>query len=121
MDSRSVLLVDDSIVSRVVLRKYIASVRPFWMCIEVCRGEDALAVAQHLRFDLAIVDFNMPGIDGLDTARALKRMQSDLVIAMLTGDAGVVMQRCVDSGAYHFFEKPVSQRKARAIVGLLDG
>ena len=121
MISRSVLIVDDSAISRLVLRKYIAAIEPYWLCVEVGSGEDALVVARHLRFDLAIVDINMPGIDGLDTAAALKRVQQQMVIAVLTGSVGALaMERAAGLGA-HIFEKPVSSEKARTIVGLVDG
>lgn len=120
MNSRSALIVDDSIVSRIILRKYIASIKPCWLCVEVCSGEDALIVAKHLRFDLAVLDINMPGIDGLHTARLLKLTQPNLVISILTAEVQAARAHGFDQQSYHFFEKPVDEAKARAIVALLE-
>jgi two-component system alkaline phosphatase synthesis response regulator PhoP len=46
-------------------------------------GRTALAQARHERPDLVVLDLNLPGIDGLDVCRALRR-QSDVPIIMLT-------------------------------------
>lgn len=120
MPSRSVLIVDDSVVSRMILRKYIAAIRPGWMCVEVCNGEDALVVAGHLQFSLAIVDIHMPGIDGLDTADSLRAVQPELVISVLTGTAPESARARASDLKAHIFEKPINEEKARAIVALLD-
>lgn len=120
MISRSVLIVDDSAVSRIILRKYLLLIKPCWMCIEVHNGEDALAVARDMRFDLAIVDINMPGIGGLDTACSLKLVQPNLMISILTADSREIVKDCADNLTIHFFEKPITKAKAKAIVALLN-
>ena len=46
-------------------------------------GTTALALARHERPDLVVLDLNLPGVDGLDVCRALRR-ESDVPIIMLT-------------------------------------
>jgi DNA-binding NtrC family response regulator len=53
----------------------------------VDNGRDALRAAQHKRFDVAITDFKMPEMDGLQTAVALKQIDPQLPIIMATGYA----------------------------------
>jgi len=71
-------------------------------------GEDALSKVENESFDAIIVDFSMPGIDGLETLRRIKEKRPDLEIIMLTGHATV--QNSIEAmklGAEDLLEKPV--------------
>ena len=48
-------------------------------------GLEAIQVAQHNRFDLLLTDIKMPGIDGLETAREIKKINPDIVCITMTG------------------------------------
>jgi CheY-like chemotaxis protein len=47
-------------------------------------GEEALASAQQTDFDVAVVDYKMPGMDGLELAKRLKEMKPDAKVIVLT-------------------------------------
>ena len=74
----------------------------------VTSGEDALARVEEQNFDVIVVDLAMPGIDGLDTLKLLKKQDPDLEIIMLTGHGtvhnGIAAMKL---GAEDFLEKPV--------------
>jgi DNA-binding NtrC family response regulator len=53
----------------------------------VDNGRDAIRAVQRERFDVAITDFKMPDMDGLETAVALKQIDPQLPIIMATGYA----------------------------------
>ncbi len=59
-------------------------------------GEEAIEVAQDQTFDVAVVDLRMPGVDGIETLRHLKRIQPMLQVIMLTGHGDV--DSAFDSG-----------------------
>ncbi len=65
-------------------------------------GREALELARTLRPDLVLLDIRMPGMDGLDTLRALKAENAALKVAMLTtsDEDGDLMEalRCGASG-----------------------
>jgi len=70
-------------------------------------GEDALAMADVTCYDLVILDLMLPGIDGLDVSRQLRRSKSSVPILMLTardsiGDGA----SCLDLGADVYLTKP---------------
>jgi len=48
-------------------------------------GLEAIQVAQHERFDLLLTDIKMPGIDGLETAREIKKIHPNIISVTMTG------------------------------------
>ena len=52
-------------------------------------GEEALQAARKEHFDVAFVDFKMPGIDGVETQKGLKKIQPYLQCIVLTGHGSI--------------------------------
>jgi diguanylate cyclase (GGDEF)-like protein/PAS domain S-box-containing protein len=95
-----VLLVDDSRTSRT---KYQRLLKSHGYAVVACEhAEAALDKVQAERFDLAIVDYFMPGMNGAMLCRALRELPAtrELTLAVLTGayDDGVIAD-CLESGA----------------------
>jgi len=87
-------------------------------------GLDALAAAEHEQIDLAILDINMPGIDGFDLLSRLREIPryADLPVAMLTAlgsERDVV--RGLELGANDYIVKPFSPTEVIARVRRLLG
>ena len=70
LEGKRVLIVDDNATNRQLLARLTAS----WAMqpVEVERPADALALAADTRFDAAILDMHMPGMDGVELARGLR-------------------------------------------------
>ncbi len=70
-------------------------------------GEDALAKADHARFDVALIDLHLPGIDGIDVLARLKERQPELEALMLTAHSSVeTAVEAMRRGAYDYLTKP---------------
>lgn len=70
-------------------------------------GKDALERAAETRFDAIILDLAMPGMDGIDTLKALRESQPEVQVILLTGRGS--LQKGVEAmklGAMDFLEKP---------------
>ena len=79
-------------------------------------GTTALAQARHERPDLVVLDLNLPGMDGLDVCRALRR-QSDVPIIMLTARVDETDRLIgLELGADDYITKPFSPRELVARV-----
>ena len=79
-------------------------------------GVSALAAARHERFDLIVLDLNLPGMDGLDVCRAIRR-ESDVPIIMLTArDEEADRLIGLELGADDYITKPFSPRELVARV-----
>lgn len=71
-------------------------------------GEDALEKVKSYNFDVVILDVKMPGIDGIETLREIKRMKPLTEVIMLTGDATAETAiKGMQLGALDYFMKPV--------------
>ena len=104
------LMVDDevkfleSISKRLVLKNFDVTT--------ASNGEEAIASAEKGLFDVAVVDFQMPGMDGTQVLKALKDKHKYLEIIMLTGHATVDSAvECTKLGAFKYLEKPYAFEK----------
>lgn len=109
-DSRAngatVLVVDDEVINRIIVRKSIAD---RYDLIEACSGDEALNILQQIIPDLILLDFNMPGMSGIDVIRVIKSdiRTADIPIVLLTSDADREIElMCLKEGAYDFIIKP---------------
>lgn len=72
-------------------------------------GEEALEVAEKQFFDVAVLDLQLPGIDGTKLLDILKQRHKYLEIIILTGHANVQSAvECTKLGAFTYLEKPVN-------------
>ena len=101
----SLLIVDDEEDFLRAISRSLA-IRDFHV-VTANRGEKALEVAKSYPVDIAIVDLKMPGMNGLETLEALKKVHPWMEIIILTGhgtiDSAVEATR---SGAYSYMQKP---------------
>ena len=71
-------------------------------------GEEGVEAASKEDFDVAVVDLQMPGIDGIEVQKRLKELQPSLPCIVLTGHGSV--ENALESGKYNafkFLSKPV--------------
>ncbi len=71
-------------------------------------GEEGVEAAVKEKFDVAVVDLQMPGIDGIEVQKRLKDLQPNLPCIVLTGHGSV--ENALESGKYNafkFLSKPV--------------
>ncbi len=71
-------------------------------------GEEGVEAAAKEEFDVAVVDLQMPGIDGIEVQKRLKELQPSLPCIVLTGHGNV--ENALASGKYNafkFMSKPV--------------
>jgi two-component system KDP operon response regulator KdpE len=112
----SVLVVDDEPSLRKVLRTSL-SAKGF--AVEEARsGEEALEVAQHRTSDLVLLDFNMPGISGVEACRRLRELWPRAGIVMVTvRDREDDKILALEAGADDYVTKPFRLRELIARMG----
>jgi two-component system chemotaxis response regulator CheY len=106
-----ILLVDDDSVMRTLLAQLIKR-EGFTHFQCVASGAEAVAKFPVLRPDVVFLDIMMPGMNGLDTLRALREFGTSMHAVMISGTprAQYVIE-ARDLGAAAFLVKPLSQKK----------
>ncbi len=114
----TVLIVDDSKLARIVLGKAIAALQPDWVRLEAGNADEAIAVLEAQAIDVAILDYNMPGRDGLVLAEELRARFPTMPIAVATANVqDEIISRARAANAT-FIAKPVTEEGMR---GFLSG
>jgi two-component system KDP operon response regulator KdpE len=104
MNTSRILVVDDEPQLRRALRATLSALG--FIVSDAESGEAALDILRASTFDLILLDVNMPGINGLETCRAI-RSRSDAGIVMLTvRDRAADKIEALDSGADGYVTKP---------------
>jgi CheY-like chemotaxis protein len=80
-----VLVVDDSKLARMVMASSFRRLRPDWELVEATGGDQALS-ALGAGVDIALVDFNMPGIDGLELVAKIRENHPTMPIALVSAN-----------------------------------
>jgi len=88
-----VLIVDDNEMVRRGLRCLFESEPAFEVCGEAVDGRDAIEKARQLKPDLIVLDFSMPGMNGLESARILSNMKPSAMILLFTMHRSAVADR----------------------------
>jgi DNA-binding NarL/FixJ family response regulator len=112
-----VLIVDDSKLARMAVNKALSTLQPGWARVEAANADEALEVVRSTDVDLAVLDFNMPGRDGLSLAEELHALRPTMPIAIISANYQTeIVSRTHDIGAA-FLPKPLT---TDAMQGFLE-
>jgi DNA-binding response OmpR family regulator len=113
----TVLIIEDEHELAQVLRSYLEAAG--FSVLSAGRGDTGLALWEQKRPDLVILDLSLPGMDGLDVARSIRR-KGDTPILMATARVDEADQLVgLELGADDYLTKPFSPRLAVARVRAL--
>ena len=80
-------------------------------------GESAVQMVMQEKFDLVVMDVNMPKMNGLEAMAAIKRFDPTIVVIILTAYSNVAdAVKAVKEGAYNYLEKPMSADDLVALI-----
>ena len=116
MTSHTILVVDDSRVSRMLIRAIIAHADPQAVVIEASNGEEALAKTQATSITIATLDLNMPGMDGLVLAKQLIERFPNAKIGLLTANIQEMVRQKAEALGINFISKPITEEKILSFI-----
>lgn len=121
-----ILLAEDNDINAEILLDMLRSSDRNVRCIRVADGQQALDAVQRHKFDLLLMDCQMPVMDGFDATRAIRLLPDNkgvLPIIALTANAySEDRQRCLDAGMNEHIAKPVNKETLFTVLSrcLLD-
>jgi CheY-like chemotaxis protein len=105
-----VLVVDDSKLARMSIARLLETLRPAWSRVEAVNAMEAIERQKEESIDLALLDFNMPGPDGLTLAADLHALNPTMPMAIISANnQDEIVARARAIGA-EFLPKPLTQQ-----------
>lgn len=110
-----VLVVDDDKVLQDSVRKALEFHHFF---VDVAdNGKEALNAVTRQKYDLVVMDVNMPEMDGIEALTHIKKYDPSIIVLILTAYSNVSdAVRVVKEGAYNYLEKPISSENLVALI-----
>jgi two-component system response regulator NreC len=117
-----ILIVDDNEQVRRGVRAILSSEANWEVCGEAADGADGLRKARELQPDLILLDVSMPGPDGLETTRLLRReLPRVKVIIMSQHDPIQLLPRAIEAGADACIDKSRLDADLLASIESIEG
>ena len=116
----TVLIVDDSRLSRMMIRAFITQAHPDWTIIEASNGPEALEKTATQTVDLMTIDLNMPGMDGLTLATQLQHTYPTAYITLITANIQESVRHRAEAAGMGFIAKPVTEDNVLACLSSLE-
>ncbi len=111
----TVLIVDDSNLARMMMRNVISKNFLNWEIMEAHNGTDAIQLATAQQPNLALLDYNMPDMNGLDLAFELMRIHPNLQIYLVTANIQDATRHRAEAAGVGFITKPISVEQLDAV------
>ena len=121
MDRRQILIVEDSPTMRKLLVFALRRLKNVDI-VEAQDGMDGLRKVTNENFDLALIDINMPVMDGLKLISLMRGEESlkDIPIVVITTEgAAEDRQRALNLGANEYLTKPIQANRVLAVARAL--
>jgi DNA-binding NtrC family response regulator len=114
-EAAGVLIVDDEYSTRDSLCHWLA--RDAYRTGTARNGREALQRLQESSWDVVLMDIRMPGMDGIELQRRMRRLDPGLVVIMITAYASVATAvRALKDGAFDYVTKPIDPTELSRLV-----
>ena len=114
MISAKILVVDDEPQIRRIMRTTLTA--QGYEIHDARSGEEALAAVRDQRFDLILLDANMPGIGGLEACRSIRATSEAAIVMLTVRNAEQDKVAALDAGADDYVTKPFSMPELLARI-----
>ncbi|MFV9510381.1 response regulator [Tepidibacillus sp. LV47] len=112
---KKVLIVDDQFGIRVLLYEVFG--KEGYQTYQAANGKEALLIVQQVSPDIVLLDMKIPGMDGLEILKRIKKINRDIKVIMMTAYGELDMiNEATKLGAITYITKPFDIDLIRSIV-----
>ena len=113
--NKTILIVDDEKDLCTILSDSLS--RDRYRVVTAFNGKMGLQLVKKEKPDLILLDIKMPGMDGIEVLRKIKKMKKEIVVIMFTGYGTLETAReAMKLGAYDYVTKPVDLFLLKSLV-----
>lgn len=112
--NQNILIVDDEIGPRESLRMIL---KPSYNVYIAENGQKALEIVKNNEIDIVTLDLRMPGLNGDEVLRTIKKINSDIEVIIITGNSSV--KSAIDAihwGVYEYITKPFNVGEIISVI-----
>lgn len=120
-DPKTLLIVDDSRVSRMMIRGLVAARRPGWTIVEAASGDEALQMVERQAVDCCTMDINMPGMLGTEAAEQIRQRHPALRLALFSANIQESQKARASQMGVKFVAKPVNEKSVLEALAFFEG
>jgi DNA-binding NarL/FixJ family response regulator len=114
--TRKVLIVDDSKLARMTVRHALHLLHANWPCTEASNADDALHCVAEFSPDIVLLDFNMPGKDGIVLAQQLRELHPQICVAVISANRQNEVILRVQAAGATYIPKPLAENSLKAFL-----
>lgn len=121
---QKVLIAEDVELNLVLIKTIIKKAIPQVETVTVVNGQEAVDVFKKNKFDLVLMDVQMPVMDGLQATKIIRTLEKTRdhktpILALTAGATKEETRKCLEAGMDEIVTKPIDQEKLRAILDKL--
>ena len=121
--NKHILVIDDN---EAVRKSFILALEPTGYRVDVVEsGEEGIEKARNTKYDLIYIDLKMPGLDGIETLRKIRKIDKDVTVYIITAYHDIFIDKIKSASAdglvFEIFRKPIySDRIVSITQGVLN-
>ncbi|RDH85309.1 MAG: response regulator [endosymbiont of Galathealinum brachiosum] len=108
-DDKTLMIVDDSKVSRMMIKAIVIDKQPEMNILEAGDGKEALELAEGKMIDFFSVDYNMPNMDGIEFITEMRNRRPEAKYALLTANIQDATHKKAEQIGAKCINKPISE------------
>jgi CheY-like chemotaxis protein len=99
-----------------MISDYVRGEFPSWVVLEAVDALDALSQSKNQSIEIMTVDYNMPGMDGIELIKQFRKSFPNAKIALLTGNIKATIKQQTEELGVQFIQKPITPEKVLTFV-----
>lgn len=98
------------------LLKYLKEKKSDWEFLEAQNGKEAISIIESNTISLALIDYNMPEMDGISLAKKIRELYPNTCLQLITGNIQNATKKEAEKLNMNFIEKPITDETIQQII-----